>query len=247
MVRFAVLSDLHANLVALEAVLCDIQAQGVPDIYWVLGDLVSHGAWPSETIARLRALPNASFIQGNADRYVSTGRRPHIPVRSCRDWARMPAMLAISDANFRWTVERLSYADFEFLRDLPTQLGADIPGYGRIVAVHAAPGDDEIKLSPDITEKRVRRYLDDLDARLLFFGHTHQPADWTVDCTRLVNVGSVGLPLDGDPRAAYARIDFKDGTCELVLRRVPYDIEAVVDELERRRFPAWAQIASTMR
>ena len=242
MTRLAVLSDIHGNLLALEAVLADVEAQGAPDAYWVLGDLVAFCPWPAETLARLRALPNVALLQGNTDRYVVTGRRPVFPVRSPEDWAQMPFTLAARDANFRWTVARLSYGDYEFLRDLPPRLEMDVPGYGHIVAVHATPADDETNIYPDTPDDEVRPHLADLDARMLLYGHTHRPVDRVVDNVRLVNAGSVGLPLDGDPRPAYALLDFEGDRCAVTIRRVEYDMEVVIAELERVEHPgrAWA-------
>jgi 3',5'-cyclic AMP phosphodiesterase CpdA len=95
MTRFAVLSDVHGNLMALEAVLADIEAQGAPDAYLVLGDLAAFCPWPAESLARLQELPEVSFLQGNTDRYLVTGRRPQTPpVQSPADWTKMPARRA---------------------------------------------------------------------------------------------------------------------------------------------------------
>jgi len=247
MKRFAVLSDIHGNLLALETVLSDVQTQGTPDAYWVLGDLAVFFPWPVETLARLRALPNVAFLQGNTDRYLVTGRRPVLFVRTPDDWARAPVQLAERDANFRWTVERLSWADYEFLRGLPTRLEMDVPGYGRIVAVHAVPGNDETSLYPNTSDDQVRPHLAGLDTRLLLDGHTHRPMDRVVDLVRLVNDGSVGLPLDGDPRPAYALLDFEGDRCTVTIRHVAYDLEAVVAELERVVHPARAWASRLLR
>lgn len=248
MTRLAALSDVHGNLLALEAVLADIEAQGTPDAHWVLGDLAAFCPWPVQTIARLRALPNSAFLQGNTDRYLVTGRRPTIPVAQSPDeWAQATATLAQRDANFRWTTERLSFADYEFLRDLPSRLEMEVPGYGRVVAVHATPSDDETNLYPTTPEEEVRPHLADLDARLMLYGHTHRPMDRTVGGVRLVNAGSVGLPLDGDPRPAYALLDFEGRECAVTLRRVTYDRQAVLDELERVDHPAKAWVGGILR
>jgi len=83
----------------------------------------------------------------------------------------------------------------------------------------------------------MRSALTGLDARLLLYGHTHRPLDRVVDAVRLVNDGSVGLPLDGDPRPAYVLLDFDDGQCDVKIRRVVYEPEEVVDELERVGHP----------
>ena len=247
MTRLAVLSDIHGNLLALEAVLADIQAQNTPAAYWVLGDLVAFCPWPAESLARLRALPNVAFLQGNTDRYLVTGRRPAFPVHSPEGWANAPIQLAERDANFRWAVEHLSYADYEFLRDLPPRLEMEVPGYGRIVAVHATPNDDETNLRPDTPDDEIRPHLAGLDTRLLLYGHTHRPVDRTVDSVRLVNAGSVGIPLDGDPRPAYALLDFEGDRCNVTIRRVEYDVEAVVAELERVEHPGRAWVGRILR
>ena len=237
MIRIAALSDIHGNLLSLEAVLDDIQSQGTPDAIWVLGDLAAFFPWPAETLARLKALPNVAFLRGNTDRFTATGVRPALPVRSMEDWKRMPVALAVRDANFRWTVERLSYADYGFLAALPEQLEMDVPGFGRVVAVHGAPGDDEARLHPNAPDETVRPYLDGLDVRVLLGGHTHLPNDRVVDGVRLVNDGSAGLPFDGDNRPSYALLDFDDGRCEVTIRRVAYDVEAVASELARVEHP----------
>ena len=252
--RLAVLSDVHGNLPALEAVLADIEAQadssslGEPDAYLVLGDLAAFCPWPSETLARLQELPEALFLQGNTDRYLVAGQRPQSPpVRSPEDWAAMPAKLAERDANFRWTVERLSYDGFQFLRDLPTRFDLDVPDYGRIVAVHANAQDDETFLAPDAPDDEMRDYFAELDARLVLYGHTHKPMDRMVGGMRIVNDGSVGLPLDGDPRPAYTLLDFEDGECAVTIRRVAYDRELVLAGLERFDHPAKGWVGGIIR
>jgi diadenosine tetraphosphatase ApaH/serine/threonine PP2A family protein phosphatase len=164
----------------------------------------------------------------------------------------MPATLAARDANFRWAVEHLSYADYEFLRDLPPRLEMDVGAgsprpYGRIVAVHATPADDETNLHPDTPDDEIRPHLAGLDARLLLYSHTHRPVDRTVDSVRLVNTGSVGLPLDGDPRPAYGLLDFRGDQCAVTMRRVTYDREAVAAELERVEHPGRARVGRILR
>lgn len=157
----------------------------------------------------------------------------------------MPARLAERDANFRWTVEHLPFSDYEFLRDLPTLLELEVSGYGRIAAVHATglrgiggQVDDETFVLPDASEEEVHRCFATLDARLVLYGHTHRPVERTADGLHLVNDGSVGLPLDGDPRPSYLLLDLNEGRCTVTLRRVEYDREKVVAELERVNHPA---------
>lgn len=241
------LSDIHGNLPALEAVLADVEAHGSPDTYWVLGDLVAFCPWPAETLARLRALPNVRFLRGNTDRYLATAQPPPVPIRSAEDWGRASQGMAIRCANFRWTVEHLSYDDYLFLRDLPPRLEMEVPDYGPVLAVHATPFDDETNWLPDTPDEDIRPHLEGLDARLLLFGHTHRQMDRVVGHVRLVNPGSVGIPLDGDPRPAYAWLEFADGECTVTLCRVEYDREAVLAELERVNHPAREWVGGLIR
>jgi predicted phosphodiesterase len=247
MTRLAVLSDIHGNLPALEAVLRDMRTQGTPDACWVLGDLTAYFPWSAETVACLRAVPDLACLSGNFDRYVVTGYRPAVPVRSAEDWARMPALLKIREARFCWAVERLSYEDYGFLQGLPARLEMEVPGYGKVVGVHAAPGDDEAFILPDTSDEEIRRHLVSLDARLMLYGHTHVPVDRTVGSVRLVNPGSAGLPLDGDPRASYALLDLTEGACTVTIRRVSYDVEVMIGEMEGLGYPAWERLAHIAR
>jgi predicted phosphodiesterase len=248
MTRLAVLSDIHGNLVALQAVLDHLEAQDAPDVTWVLGDLSAFCPWPSETLDWLRSIPEVAFLRGNTDRYLVAGRRPATPsVESPEAWREMPARLAERDANFRWTVERLSYDDYVFLRDLPTELAMDAPGYGRVVAFHANPRDDETFLPPDAEEAQMADYFSGVDARLVLYGHTHRPVDRAAAGVRIVNVGSVGLPLDGDPRSAYALLDFEGETCQVSIRRMDYDRQVVIDELAYVSHPAQAWVSGILR
>jgi len=245
--RLAVLSDIHGNLPALDAVLADVEAQGTVDAYWVLGDLAAFCPWPSESIARLRALSSVHFVQGNTDRYLVTGERPLVPIRSEADWKRVAGRLERRDASFRWTVERLSYDDFEFLRDMPRSIEADLPCCGRTVALHANAVDDETFLDPDATDEEMRVFFAGLDAEMIVYGHTHRPLDRIVDGWRLVNPGSVGLPFDGDPRPAYAVLECADGECRVSHRRVEYDVEETVAALERLGHPETERIVERLR
>jgi predicted phosphodiesterase len=123
----------------------------------------------------------------------------------------------------------------------------DAPGYGRVVAIHANAQDDEMPLRPNAPVEQMRDFFAGLDGRLILYGHTHQPVDRIVDGVRIVNDGSAGLPLDGDPRPAYALLDFEGGECAVTVRRVEYDREAVIAELERVDHPARAWVIRRLR
>jgi predicted phosphodiesterase len=247
--RIALLADVHGNLPALEAVLSHLEAEGGTEEIWVLGDLVVFCPYPAQVLERLTALPNTRFLQGNTDRYLVTGRRPpQIAIRDESQWEKLPALLEERDANFRWTVEQLSYDWYSFLRELPFEQRVDIPGYGSVLAVHASPLGDEVGIWEDSADEELGEMLSGIDARLLLCGHTHhQLGRWMDDEIWVVNGGSVGLPLDGDQRAAYAILDFESGDCWAFFHRVDYDVDGVIARLEEVGHPARGWVGTRLR
>jgi diadenosine tetraphosphatase ApaH/serine/threonine PP2A family protein phosphatase len=213
----AVLYDIHANLPALEAVLADAEAAGA-ERYVLGGDYAGLGAWPNETLARLRELEQAEWIGGNWERWMGT---PSEAV----DVPFVQSALA-------WVIENVGEDDIRHLAGLPESLSRDGALYSHASPISdmrsfmPEPADDEDELMGGATEHR------------LVFGHTHiqfrRQGEREVD---LVNPGSVGLSFDGDTRAAYALVA-DDG--ELELRRVPYDNEHVAATI-RERMPGFGE------
>jgi hypothetical protein len=204
------LYDVHGNLPALEAVLDDARGLGVGR--WVVGgDAVLFGAWPAETLARLRDLKDAAWLRGNTERWLADDSdRPDVATGAAAD-----CRAAIGDD----AAAELVALPFD-VRD------------GDTLHVHAGPLDDMRSFMPEPNEG------DDelLDAvppgtRRLVFGHTHLPFAREARGIELVNPGSVGMPLDGDQRAAYAVIH-DDGCLEH--RRVAYDFEHSAGALAER-------------
>ncbi len=248
MERFAVLADVHGNLLALEAVLSHLEEQGGCDQMLVLGDLAVFGPDPQQTLERLAALPRTRFVQGNTDRYLVTGRRPPLPpVEDASRWRKMPGFLEEREANFRWTVRQLEYKWYSFLKELPFDQRLDVSGYGSTLAVHGSPLGDEVGIWSETTDGELSEILSGTDCRLLLCGHTHQALDRSVDLARVINVGSVGLPLDGDTRAAYAILELDGGECHVAINRVEYDVEKVVARLAEVGHPAMDWVGSRLR
>jgi len=206
----AVLYDVHGNLGALDAVLEDARAAGADR--WVLGgDYALFGAWPAETVERLRGLEPAVWIRGNVDRWAGD------PAGAPDDGAIQQAVADCRAALGDVTADELGA--------LPAE--AEVAG-ARVV--HASPVSDLRSFAPEPTAEEAE-LLDGTTHPRLLFGHTHvqfrRPA--AVGEVELVNPGSVGVPLDGDRRAAYALIDPADSALEL--RRVAYDAEATIAQL----------------
>ncbi|GAB4572593.1 MAG: metallophosphoesterase family protein [Anaerolineae bacterium] len=232
--RLAVLSDIHGNLHALEAVLQDLAQAGGADLIWILGDLVAFGPDPRGCLAAIRALPEETtrVIQGNTDRYVTTWARPHAEKPTAETWPQYVQMMMAREANFAWTSQQLTGEEAEYLLKLGTDLTENVAGYGRVVGFHAGPDDDEMVLLPYTPDDIILDALLVREGRLALGGHTHKPMDRDLGTWRFVNPGSVGLPFDGDQRAAYAVLTFEGGAVEVAFRRAAYDVDAAIAALE---------------
>lgn len=205
-IRYAVLSDVHGNLPALEAVLDDLEDRGATAAYH-LGDLVGYHPWPNRTVELLaeRAIPG---VGGNYDSTVATGH-DHCGCRYDD-----PEQRALSHESYAWTREHLSAETRRRLAGLPFRLdlkplGGHAPG-PRAALVHGAPTRNTLywteDRSDDFCREMARRAgLGRGDA--VVFGHTHVPWERGVDGVRFVNAGSVGRPKDGDPRACYLLLE----------------------------------------
>ena len=222
--KVGVLSDVHGNVHALEAVLRDARDQGC-DALVVAGDLAAYGPAPVETVDLLAGL-DALIVRGNTDRYLAEGEgsspRGRDPDRA---------------ASLSWTRELLGEERLRFLGRLPTSASLD----GCLV-VHASPEDDERGIGPDTPDEEIQAHA---WQGSILCGHTHRPLHRHVPGRQIVNAGSVGWPLDGDPRPSYAVLERAPDGHELPwrvsLRRVDYDRGRPLAELERRRVP-WRHV-----
>ena len=217
MPRGAVLYDVHGNLAALDAVLGEADAEGF-DFLVAGGDVALFGPGAAGCVDRLRGYGDRlAAIKGNTDRYV-IDRQP-----GADHWA-----------------DQLGTDRLRWLDSLPRSV---VPPGQDALAVHATPRGDEDVLMPDTPEAEVGAMLEGVAERTLLCGHVHLQYRREVAGHVVVNPGSVGLPLDGDPRAAWAMLT--DG--EVELRRTPYDVEAVARQVEQADAPFAADVARRLR
>lgn len=222
--RLAVLADIHGNSVALNAVLTDLARQGGADAVVVLGDLAVFGPSPTGVLNLLRQIGSAFYVRGNTDRYLVEGNYPGQPGGS--DWQSQVL------ASFPWTARELGRTGLNFLADLPFSQLLRLSPQHTILAVHGSPRSDEENIRPDTPVAELAPMINGQAYNLLLCAHTHLPCDRMVASRRVVNVGSVGLPFDGDPRASYALVNLRPrGDYFIQFRRVSYDIEQVVRQL----------------
>ncbi|HVB38117.1 MAG TPA: metallophosphoesterase family protein [Vicinamibacterales bacterium] len=235
--RYLVLSDIHANLQALDAVLADARAVGYDRVV-VLGDLVGYGADPNAVVERVRALDPAA-IRGNHDKVCSGVE----PAHSFNMVARIAA---------EWTLNALTPDNRRYLAELPVgprQID------DRFEICHGSPYDEDLYV---FDEMEAQQSIRSATQPLCLFGHTHVPVMWSLgprglemaaprdgdgmvvdldDAQRyLINPGSVGQPRDGDPRAAYAFVEPE--VRRVSLRRVVYPIEAAQAAILNAELPA---------
>ena len=238
--RIALLADIHGNAIALEAVLADITRQGGAYAYWILGDLVAIGPDPVGVIQRITTLPRLRVIRGNTDRYVAFGDRPGPGIDEVRANAELFTPLIQVANTFAWTQGMVTAAGLlSWLRELPLELRVTLPDGTDLLCVHASPGtDDGTGISPESSGDEIEALFDGCDAGLVCVGHTHLPMDRQWKQIRLVNPGAVSLSRTPDLFACYAFLDAtKDGFL-VQHRRVDYDRQRVIHQLNVLAHPA---------
>ena len=217
----ALLYDVHGNLPALDAVLADARGAGVTG-YVVGGDVALFGAFPEDTVARLEALPGARWLRGNGERWTASPA-------DAPDTEPVPGAIAAARA-------ALGEAVVTRLGGLPESLALATDTR----AWHGSPVSDVLSFLPDPAPTDAD-LLAGVTERRLIFGHTHLPFRRLHGDIELINPGSVGMPLDGDRRAAYALLH-PDGGVEH--RRVEYDVDRTLDTLRDRFDGAWVEAAA---
>ena len=225
--RFAIFSDIHGNLPALEAVLAHIHGNTFDAIY-CLGDLVGYAPFPNEVTERIRA-ERIPTLMGNYDDGVGFERD------DCGCAYREPEEKRRGDQSLAWTKAHVSDENKAFLRTLHSEIRFDADGK-RVLLVHGSPRKINEYLFEDRPLSSFQRLAASSNADVIVYGHTHKPYTKTVDGVLFVNVGSVGKPKDGDWRACYAILDTASAAVEFV--RVEYDLEQVTTAIRASELPA---------
>lgn len=234
--RCALISDIHANLPALESVLSDIDRRGVDAIYH-LGDLVGYAPWPNEVVGLLRSRDIAG-IAGNYDSTVGSN------YKHCGCRYEDPRQEELSHVSFGWTKEHCTGETRRFLASLPFRI--DVKPLGghaagpTIILVHGTPTLNTLYWTEDRPDSFCSQMAKQAGAKsgdVLCFGHTHLPWTRTVDTVRFVNTGSVGRPKDGDSRAGYVILDVHQSDVDVEFIRVDYDLARAVEAIRHSDLP----------
>ncbi|MEK7353170.1 MAG: metallophosphoesterase family protein [Chloroflexota bacterium] len=231
--RYAIISDIHANLAAFIAVLDDIKGRGGVDRVWCLGDIVGYGPDPHECIEALRQIDHIC-VAGNHDLAaigkIGTDEFNPDAAASCH-----------------WTARQLSSTDIAYLEKLPLVIEE-----GGFTLVHGSPRDPiwEYLLTTSLARENFALFT----TQFCLVGHSHVPLVFTSEASgdysgrrflteislagkdrMIINPGGVGQPRDGDPQASYAIYDSNNGL--ITLYRIPYDIQATQKRMEERGLP----------
>lgn len=235
--QYALISDIHANLPALEAVLSDIELRGVHKT-WHLGDLVGYAPWPNEVVALL-ADRGISGVSGNYDSTVG------LDYKHCGCRYEDPRQEALSHLSFEWTkractaMTRAALAALPFRIDLHP-LGGHAAG-PTVSLVHGTPVLNTVYWTEDRPDDFCRKMAGTAGLKvgdLIAFGHTHLPWHRVVDGVHFVNTGSVGRPKDGDSRAGYSILTIGAGGSIAVDHvRVDYDVPGASEAIRRSELP----------
>ncbi|HSJ64658.1 MAG TPA: metallophosphoesterase family protein [Gemmatimonadaceae bacterium] len=235
--RYALISDIHANLPALDAVLDDIAARGDIDAVHHLGDLVGYAPWPNEVVHRI-AERRIAGVSGNYDSTVAHGYK-HCGCRS-----ENPRQEELAHESFEWTRRAVTDVSKRLLAALPFRLDLK-PAGGHstgptVTLVHATPVNNLVYVTEDRSEAFLARLAQQAGLTagdVLCFGHTHKPWHRVVDGMHFINTGSVGRPKDGDWRAGYVILDAGVGAIRVEFARVEYDVEAAARGIAEAGLP----------
>jgi len=238
MKRLALISDIHANLPALRAVLADIDDRANIDAIYHLGDLTGYAPWPNEVVSLLRDRAIAG-ISGNYDSTVATD------YKHCGCRADTPHDEELSHISFEWTRSHVTPETKKYLGTLPFRL--DIRPFGghvsgpTITLVHGNQTLNTVYVTEDRSDAFLEKMAKDLGARpqdVVCFGHTHKPWQRTVEGVQFVNTGSVGRPKDGDPRAGYVLLTTEGSGVRVEFVRVAYDVDEAARAIRENELPA---------
>lgn len=235
--RYALVSDIHANLPALEAVLADIERRADADAVYHLGDLVGYAPWPDEVVdcLRNRGIPG---VAGNYDSTVATD------YKHCGCRYEDQRQEELSHLSYTWTREHVSAETKAFLSTLPFRidlrpLGGHAAG-PTLTLLHGNQVLNTVYVTEDRPDDFLAKVSATIGARVgdvIVFGHTHKAWHRVVAGVHFINAGSVGRPKDGDWRPGYVLLDVRADSVTSEFRRVEYDLDRAADAIVASALP----------
>jgi len=224
--RVAILSDIHGNIHALQSVLIDMESLNVSKIMF-LGDLVINGPFPLECYKKIQELNPTCWVKGNTDTWyenINTGWTP-----STKQEEKLFKL-------YEFAQKYLKDEMLEYIFNHPMKCSMEINDLS-ILGVHGSPRSLSEGIMKETPLKELELIASKVEESIIVSGHSHIPLLKKVDNHTFFNVGSVGMPGDGDPKACYGLIEIIDDVSKFEIRRVKYPIKDVLDLAEKRDFP----------
>jgi predicted phosphodiesterase len=242
MTRIALLSDVHGNLAALEAVTKEIRREK-PDAVLVAGDLVLNGPDPNGAVDALRVLESegALIVSGNTD--IAVGDFDYgSAFPQYQDG--VPETITVAA---EWAHDELGDDQLDWLRRLPAERRLRAADDSLVLVVHASPGSQTRGFDQALDANIIFERAAATDARVICVGHTHMPEVRDLGWKVIVNDGSCGYVFDGEPTASWAVIDIHEGNVTAELRRTEFDAVSVANAISARGLPGDVYRAATVR
>ena len=238
--KIAILTDIHGNTIALEAVLEHIDAQGGVDGYWLLGDFCAIGYDPVGVLERITSLPNTRFVRGNTDRYLVDGTYPTPTIASAQANPDLVPTLVEVVQGFGWTKGMVTAASwYDWLAQLPLEQRLTLPDGTRVLLVHASPGaDNNDGISPEQSQAAMEALMEGCTDDLVFVGHTHLPVDTRLNGIHVVNPASISNPRIPELQASYVMLEADETGYTVTFHRVDFDRDAVIAALRDIHYPS---------
>jgi len=224
-VRIAVISDIHANLKAIERTLEDLKSKNIDEIYCT-GDLVGYAPFPNEVIEIIKSR-NIITVQGNHDEKVGC---------SINESLSEAKVIELSDGGkaMHWTKNHVTESNKSWLRSLPKSIEIEKAGK-KIMLVHGSPRKNSEYIYED--GENHLEIMENFHCDILVCGHTHMPFKKEVEGKLLINAGSVGKPKHGNCNATYVILELSEKAVEVSIEYVPYEALDMVEEIVKSEIP----------
>ncbi len=236
--KVAVISDIHGNFQALESVLADIQKNKCDQIF-CLGDLAMAGPQPRTVIDYImNRCQDWVIIKGNTDKMITEF--------DLKMYDKMQKKFPVMANALLDDVDIIEQDKKDFLASLPEQKSIMVEGVS-VLLVHGSPRKINEDILPGMKISEVQEIIDGVNEELILCGHTHVPCGYqTLTKQTVVNVGSVGRPMTGVPKANYAIFDFENGTFSVEHRVVDYDYNLAASLIRARQFEGSSELADQL-